>query len=218
MNQRTIAHPEVLCPDTTGLVASRDVVGSITGTLVRHGRRRFLEDDVAEVQTRALEAARRGPMPRDLGEWKALAATIAERYALDEKDKARVRREKEQDVRDNPGAYGTVPREPSRWDPVDAKRYLAVLVELFEAGTVPEQAEEILIGVADGITFEEIAEETGLTHGQVKGRLEKMRALFRGRITDLGMLALLLVVASRIPVLAPANGAADHAMAQREAG
>jgi DNA-directed RNA polymerase specialized sigma24 family protein len=203
-------------PDTTALVTRKEVVGAITGTLVRHGRRRLLDDDVPEVQTRALEAARRGPMPRDVGEWKALAATIAERFALDEKEKAETRRKYAPDLREYPGAFGTVPRE-RLWDPVDAKRYLAVLKDQFDRGEMPERGAEILWGVAEELSCEEIAEETGLTCSQVKGRIERMRRAFRRRLAEMGTLAALLVVGMHLALPAPANGC-DRASLLRKAG
>ncbi|HEX3343026.1 MAG TPA: winged helix-turn-helix transcriptional regulator, partial [Polyangiaceae bacterium] len=72
-------------------------------------------------------------------------------------------------------------------DPVDTKRYLAVLKDLFDSGKMPEHGGEILGGDADGIPQAEIAEETGLTERQVKQRLKQMRERFARRLDELGL-------------------------------
>src|ERR1700679_3707392 len=70
------------------LLGDREVVLSIEGKLLRMGvDRQDLADGVAEVQKRALENIRRSPMPTDVGGWKALACTIAERMVI--KDRKR---------------------------------------------------------------------------------------------------------------------------------
>jgi DNA-directed RNA polymerase specialized sigma24 family protein len=203
--------------DTTRLVATKEVVAVIRGTLVRHGRRAHIEDDVPEVQTRAIEAARRGPMPGDAGEWKALVATIAERFAIDEKDKARTRAKYEDGLCEDPDSHGPIEHEGGR-DPVDTKRYLAVLKELFDTGQMPARGGEILWGVAEELTQKEIAEETGLTERQVEYRLSRMREVFHRRIAQLGMLAMLVVLGAGFLSARPANSRAEHVMMLREAG
>jgi DNA-directed RNA polymerase specialized sigma24 family protein len=203
--------------DTTRLVVTPEVVAAIKGTLARHGRKSRFEDDVPEVQTRALEAARRGPMPKDAGQWKALAATIAERYALDEKKKAKARQKYDTGLCEEPDSYGPIEHEGGR-DPVDTKRYLTVLKELFDTGRMSEMGGEILWGVAEELSYDEIAEETGLTDGQVRTRLQRMRDTFYRRIADLGLLAVLVVVAPGFPHAQPANSRGEHARLEMEAG
>ena len=177
----------VVVADTTAFAAHAAFVHAVKATLVRRGRGgQELESHLAEVQTRTIEAARSGPMPRDLGEWTALGTTIARRYARDERKKARVRDLYDAGLCEDPDAHGPLERATRR-DPVDTKRYLAVLGQLFEQGKMPEMGGEILWGVAEELTHPEIAEETGLTERQVQYRMEKMRRVFRARITDLGM-------------------------------
>ncbi len=173
--------------DTTALAADPSIAKVVKGTLRKYGRTEAqLEEDVAEVVTRAIEAARRGPMPKSLGAWKALATTIAPRYAIRARRAAGTRRRRGGELCGEPDLYGPLEFETPR-DPVDAKRFLAVLKELFDAGKMPDKGAEILWGVAEGVTQREIAEETGLTDDQVDTRLRRMRRKFRLRIEELGM-------------------------------
>ena len=73
-------------------------------------------------------------------------------------------------------------------DPVDTKRYLAVLKELFDSGQMPEHGAEILWGEAEEVPHAEIAAEIGVTTTVVDNRLFRMRARFRARLAALGML------------------------------
>ncbi len=173
--------------DTTALAADPAVAKVVRGTLRKYGRKAAqLEEDVAEVVTQAIEAARRGPMPKSLGAWKALATTIAPRYAIDAGRADGVRRRRGGKLCGEPDLYGPLEFETPR-DPVDTKRFLAVLKELFDSGKMPEQGAEILWGVAEGVTQREIAEETGLSEDQVDTRLRRMRRKFRLRLEALGM-------------------------------
>ena len=81
---------------------------------------------------------------------------------------------------------------------------------------MPEQGEEILVGVADGLSHEEIAEETGLSKRQVRYRVERMRELFAARLAELGMLVLFVVVGALVAV--PLGGVAmnDDGRGKRE--
>jgi hypothetical protein len=63
--------------DTTVLANHPAFLARVRRTLVRHGRRKYLEDDIGEVQIRAIEVARKGPMPPDLPRWKAVGRLIA---------------------------------------------------------------------------------------------------------------------------------------------
>ena len=193
-------------PDTTPFAVHPEFVNAITGALVRHGRRgQQLEDDVPEVQMRTIEAARQGPMPKTLAEWKALGGTIAKRYAIDERRDAKARAQHNVGLCEDPDEHGPLVRASAR-DPIDTKRYLAVLKELFDSGQMPEMGGEILWGVAEEVTQREIAEETGLTEGQVEYRLKRMRKLFAARIAELGMLVLLVAVG--VAVAGPVGGIA----------
>jgi DNA-directed RNA polymerase specialized sigma24 family protein len=174
--------------DTTALAPHPEVVAVLKGTLHKYGRRpQELEDDVPEVLTRAIESARRGPMPKDLGAWKALVTTIAPRYAIDAQRARVVRRRLGAEVGEDPERCW-LPELVTPRDPVDTQRFLAVLRALFQAGRMPEMAGEVLWGVADGLSKKEIGAEVGLTERQVEGRLLKMRRLFTARLEQLGML------------------------------
>jgi DNA-directed RNA polymerase specialized sigma24 family protein len=193
--------------DTTAMLAHRRVVDAITATLVKRGRRaRHLEDAVPEVQMRCLEAARRGPMPRDVDEWCALAITVAQRYAERQGLRERARARYDTGLCEEPDAYGPIEKEGGR-DPVDTKRYLAVLKDRFDAGRMPEMGGEILWGAAEDVPQREIAEETGLTQRQVKHRLRMMRRVFAARIAELGMTAMPLLVACLVASGCAANDA-----------
>ena len=156
------------------------------GTLVRHGRRKSLEDDIPEIQTRALEAARVGPMPPDLPRWKALGRRIAKFFAIDERRKWQTSKKYDTGLCEDPDACGPIEIEGGR-DPVDTQRYLAVLKDLFDRGQMPERGAEILWGEAEEVSQKEIAEETGLTQRQVKQRLKQMRERFARRLDELGL-------------------------------
>ncbi|HEY1697093.1 MAG TPA: hypothetical protein VGG39_33265 [Polyangiaceae bacterium] len=172
--------------DTTALVTHADFVSCVRRALVRFGRRKFLSDDVPEVQTRALEAARIGPMPPDLPRWKALGRTIAKRFAIDERIKWEARRKYDTGLCEEPDECGPIEVEHGR-DPVDTKRYLAVLKDQFDAGEMPAMGGEILWGDAEDVPQEETAEETGLSERQVKQRLKQMRTRFGRRLDAIGL-------------------------------
>jgi hypothetical protein len=173
--------------DTTAMLAHKSVVSAITGALVRRKRRaRHLADDVPEVQLRCLKAARRGPMPKDVGEWCALGVTVARRYAKRQRQRERTRALHDDGPYDDEKAYVRAEWEHGR-DPVDTERYIAVLKGLFRSGQMPEMGMEILWAVAESVTQTEIAQETGLTGNQVEYRLRCMRVAFQERLDELGM-------------------------------
>ncbi|MGD0529806.1 MAG: hypothetical protein ABSE49_32015 [Polyangiaceae bacterium] len=172
--------------DTTILANHYTFFAAVRGTLIREGRLGPYEDDVREVQVRAIAAARIGPMPPDLPRWKALGRTIAKRYAIDERRKWKVRVKYDTGLCEEPDAHGPIEAERER-DPVDKERYLAILKDLFDRGEMPEMGGEILWGAAEDVPQEETAEETGLTVRQVKQRLKQMRVRFRRRLEELGL-------------------------------
>jgi hypothetical protein len=207
----------VATPDTTACLTHPELVDTIRGTLVHNGRRGAqLDDDVAEVQTRALEAARKRRMPAHLGEWKALSATIAVRYVADLREHAMQWAKYDVGLCEDPDEHVMVIEHDRGRDPVDTKRYIAVLKAQFEAGDMPEQGEEILVGVADGLSETEIAEETGLSERQVEYRLGKMRALFAARLAELGMLVLLVVVGALVAIPIGGTAANDDGRIERD--
>jgi DNA-directed RNA polymerase specialized sigma24 family protein len=191
-------------PDTTPLVARPDVVGSIRATLRRYRvASQEMADAIAEVQAESIETARKRGMPGSLAQWKALATTIAVHWALDRLREARVRTKYDAGLCDDPDAYLRPTLHWEHTDPVDTKRYLAVLEELFDSGQMPEHGEEILQGDADGVPRAEIAAEIGTSENTVGCRLFRMRARFRARLAALGMIGLVLLLLSAL--LAPAD-------------
>jgi hypothetical protein len=207
----------VATPDTTGCLTHPELVDTIRGTLVNKGRRGSqLDDDLVEVQTRALEAARKRRMPAHLGEWKALCATIAARYVADLRDEAMRWAKYDAGLCEDPDEHVMVIEHDRGRDPVDTKRLIGVLKAQFEAGDMPEQGEDILVGVADGLSQTEIAEETGLTERQVEYRLGKMRALFAARLAELGMLALLVVIGALAAIPIAGTAANDDGRIERD--
>ncbi len=192
--------------DTTTLAARPEIRASVEGTLLKRGRPRAeLQDDVAEVLTRALDAARSGRMPQGVDDWRLLATTIAERYAIDEGRRASVRLKYDEGLCQNPDERG--PRQGGTpRDPVDTKRYLEVLGSLFQSGRMPEKGAEILWGVAEGVPQREIGEETGLSGRQVDYRLARMRRVFAEELENLRR----GVVANRLVADVPIVGGADR--------
>jgi DNA-directed RNA polymerase specialized sigma24 family protein len=189
-------------PAATPLVAHPDVVRHIRATLRRYRvAPQNMDDAIADVQKESIEMARTREMPRSLAQWKALAATIAVHWALDRLREAKVRRKYDAGLCDDADAYL---RPTLRWehrDPVDTKRFLAILKELFDSGQMPVDGDEILQGIADEVPHAEIAAELGVTTTVIHNRLFRMRATFRARLVALGMLTLVLLLSGAL--LAP---------------
>jgi DNA-directed RNA polymerase specialized sigma24 family protein len=153
-----------------------------------------MDDAIADVQVECIEAARTRAAARSLAQWKALAKAVAVHWALDRRREAKVRSKYDAGLCDDPDAYlrPTLRREHA--DPVDTKRNLAVLRDLFDSGQMPEYGEETLQGEADEVRHEEIAAEIGVRTSVVRNRLYRMRSKFRTRLVALGMLSLVLLV------------------------
>jgi DNA-directed RNA polymerase specialized sigma24 family protein len=192
-------------PDTTPLVASPEVVRHLRVMLRRYGvATQDLADAIADVQADSIEAARTGRMPASAAQWKALAATIAARWASRRRSEAKVRGKYDAGLCDDPDAYARPTLHWETRDPVDTKRYLAVLGELFESGQMPEHGAEILWGEAEEVPHAEIAAELGVTQSVVNNRLYRMRRTFRARLAALGLLTLLLLLVAVLA--APVGG------------
>ena len=91
-------------------------------------------------------------------------------------------------------------------DPIDTRRLLDVLADLFRAGEMPEHGVEILDCVQAGMTCEEIGEELRIPATTVQGRLQRMRRKFRVRLSLLGITVLLIL----LPLAAGSAAAADR--------
>jgi DNA-directed RNA polymerase specialized sigma24 family protein len=181
--------------DTTPLVARPEVVRCIRATLLRYRvRQRDLADAIADVQAEAIVRARARRMPASVAQWKALARKIAIHRSLNRLRDAKRRRRYDTGLCEDPDAYLRPTLHWEHRDPVDTKRFLAVLKDLFDSGQMPEHGAEILWGEAEKVPHAEIARELGLSTTAVDNRLSRMRAKFRARLGALGMLALLLLV------------------------
>jgi DNA-directed RNA polymerase specialized sigma24 family protein len=209
--------------DTTLLAADRDFVRYVRATLARNGiPQREMEDTIADVQADAIAAARRTRMPANLEEWKALGVTIAVRRAMKRRRKLKVTRKYDAGLCEEPDRYLTPMLHWEQRDPVDTKRYLAVLEELFDAGEMPEDGEHILQGEADEVLHEELAQELGISRTAVDNRLWRMRAKFHARLAGLGMLVFALLMLFAVlnrdsgEVAAPVPSAAPTAMPVEE--
>jgi DNA-directed RNA polymerase specialized sigma24 family protein len=150
-----------------------------------------------------------------LAQWKALATTIAVHWAIDRLREAKVRSKCDAGLCDDADAYLRPTLHWEHRDPVDTKRYLAVLKDLFDSGQMPEHGEEILQGEADEAPHEEIAAELGVPTTVVHNRLFRMRAKFRARLAMLGMLILLLIL---FALLSPVSKVAAPAPAPVHSG
>jgi DNA-directed RNA polymerase specialized sigma24 family protein len=181
--------------DTTPLVARPDVVKYVRATLVRYGvASQDMPDAIADVQADAIEAARSGRMPACVDEWKALAVTIAARWAIDRLREAESRGKYDAGLCEDADRYMRPTLHWEHRDPVDTKRYLAVLKDLFDSGQMPEDGEEILQAEADEVPHAEIAAELGISETVVDNRLYRMRAKFRAKLITLGLLTLLMLL------------------------
>jgi len=181
-----------------------EVARAICAALALHGMLpQDLQDGLQDVYLKALTAFRGGNarVPADLRAMKAYCATIAKNHALKtRRDAAR----QSEDFAGNcdpdeytPLEYG-VTRER---DPVDRRRQLEVLAQLFREGRMPEHGVDILEGIASRCKLEKIAADLGITDRAVEGRIGTMRDLFRARIVRLGLVPgvepLLLTIVSR---------------------
>jgi DNA-directed RNA polymerase specialized sigma24 family protein len=182
-------------PDTTALVACPDVVRCIRTTLRRHGvARQDMDDAIADVQAECIEAVRTRRAACSLAQWKALAATIAVRWALDRLREAKVRSKYDVGFCEDADAFVRPTLHWEHLDPIDRKKYLAVLKDLFDSGQMPEHGEEILQGEADEVPHEQIAAEIGVSTTVVDNRLYRMRSKFFARLAALGMLSVVVLL------------------------
>jgi DNA-directed RNA polymerase specialized sigma24 family protein len=171
--------------------------------------RQELPDGVAQVQMRALGALQNKPRPVDLGGWKALSCTIAERLVLKDRKREAKRSRYHDGLSDEADDHAPIARSPGKVaDPVDLARQRKVLEGQFEAGDMPEHGDAILEGVVDGLSAKEIGAELGLSESAVKNRLARMRKLFKAKLAALGMLTLMLLVAVLFSV--PIGGVATR--------
>lgn len=196
-------------PDTTKLVAHPEVVRYVRATLRRCGvAARDMPDAIADAQVESIAAARAGRMPTALAQWKALAAAVAAHWAIKRQRDADVRAKYDAGLCDNADDHASLTMHWERRDPVDTKRYLAVLKDLFDSDHMPEDAAEILWGEAEEVRHAEIAAELGVTESIVRNRLFRMRLTFRTKFTALGMLVLVLALLLLAVLWSPSSNVA----------
>jgi len=144
------------------------VTRTIAGVLVFRGYRgERLHDAIAEVRVRLIEAVQRRGAPDTIEEWQAFASKIACDWACDEHRKRETAEQYDTGLCDTPDDYAPLVRADMQRDPVDAKRQLAVLLEMFDKGEMPEKGREILLGVADGVKLPKIGKELELPADEV---------------------------------------------------
>jgi RNA polymerase sigma factor (sigma-70 family) len=189
------------------IVNHPEVVKTLRATLDRHGVfQADMPDAVANAQVGLLEAITKGNAPAadDLSGWKSLACTVAKRQCASAIRKEETRRKHDEGLCEDPDEH-TPLEHFNRPDPIDAGRQIRVLVAQFEAGVMPDKGLDILEAVAANMSYEEIAEDLGISESTVRGRLHRMRKLFKERLLLLGItiaLLMLLAIGSGVELVA----------------
>ena len=180
---------------TIAMIHQPEVVRPIKTTLRSFGvKKQDLEDGVAEVQTRTLEYLRGKALPTETEQWVALCVTITRRWRLDEKKKQKTDEKYCEGLCEDPDQRIGIEPEVGGRDVLDARRMVRELEAQFDAGEMPEKGDEILDCVQAGMKYTEIATDLGITERAVRGRLERMRELFKARPVRLGISGVLLVL------------------------
>jgi len=160
-----------------------DVARGICGALAAYGvPKRDLEDALQDVYVRALEVFRRIPPPKELAHMRVFCRKIARDLAIDRARRADVRRHDFLGNCENPDDYTPLEYGAEQRDPVDARRQLEALAELFREGRMPEGGLDILEGVASRCTYGEIDQDHGIGEELVRWRLREMRRIYRTRM------------------------------------
>lgn len=168
-----------------------EVARAICGALFAAGMPECeLEDALQDVYVKALRAFRKkdAQVPGDLRAMKVYCAAIATNHTIDAQRRAARRERDFVGLCDNPDEYSPLEYGAEQRDPVDARRQLEVLAQLFREGRMPEDGVDILEGVASRCTLKQIGADLGIGMWAVKGRIETMRKVFRARMVELGML------------------------------
>lgn len=147
-----------------------------------------IEDALSDVLVRVVAAFQSGArVPPDLRGMMRYCANAANHHAIDVLRSAAQHDEDLHEVGDPDESVPIDVRREQR-DPIDAARQLEILAALFREGKMPERGLEILVGVADGCSAREIAEELGIGMSLVHWRLREMRRIYRVRLGKLGIL------------------------------
>ena len=149
------------------------VIHPLRGYLCKNGvRAQELDDTVAEVQVRAVDALQDRKPPTDVAGWQKFLITIARNLLIDRQRETKVAEKYDTGLCDKPDEYAPFAPSGEQRDPVDARRQLAVLLHLFEAGEMPEMGREILEGVADRVKLPKLAKRAGASRGGGAGAVE----------------------------------------------
>jgi RNA polymerase sigma factor (sigma-70 family) len=146
-----------------------------------------VEDGRQDVYVKILGALGRGhPPPEDLRAMKAFCAEVARNHAIDRQRRAK---KWERYLHENvePDEYSALEYGAEQRDPVDARRQLEVLGQLFAEGKMPEHGVEILHEVASGTSCADIGEDLEISERAVRGRLDTMQSAYRKRMVKLGI-------------------------------
>jgi DNA-directed RNA polymerase specialized sigma24 family protein len=127
----------------------------------------------------------RCPPSATLEQWKALARWVALRWTQKRRRQARHRRKYDTGLCEDADVYMSPTLHWEHRDPVDTKRTLTILKELFDSGQMPERGEDVLQDAADEVSAVETASEIGISEPAVRKRLFRMRAKFRARLAAL---------------------------------
>jgi len=160
----------------------------ICKTLRVHGTpAQEIEDARQDVYVKVLVALEQRAAPADLEEMKNLCVKVAHQHAIDLLRKASVRaRDLVEECQPDELAPLTSPVQQR--DPVDAKRQLEVLAQLFRDNEMQPDGVDILEGVASRCTWAEIAEPLEISEEVARGRYRLMKASYRRRMVKLGLL------------------------------
>jgi DNA-directed RNA polymerase specialized sigma24 family protein len=191
------------------------ILAAIRHALRRNGFKRNFADGVAEVQTRTLEWARTNPLPDDVDALARLVMTVAINWAIDERRKFGRRAPWNVGLCEEPDEALPPPSEPSRAEDLDVNRQLDVLFEEIAAGRMPRDAAAVAIGLAEGKSQREIAEELGVTEASVHRTAANVRRKLRERLAALGLLTTVVLLLAIILVM-PMGGGMAAASNQRQ--
>jgi len=163
----------------------------ICAALGAHGTpRNELQDTMQDVYLKVLTAFRKkgALVPADLRAMKAYCATVAKNHAIDTLRTAAGPEEVFVDTCENPDEFTPLEYGAQRRDPVDARRQLEVLAQLFREGRMPKDGVDILEGVAFRCSYPKIARELRIDKELARWRMREMTRIFRARMAKLGML------------------------------
>jgi|SRR5579859_3137602 len=164
--------------------------------LESHGvPREDIEDSLADVTVRMIEAAEAGVAPTSMHGWRKLAEKTAARYAREERGLRPVGEaehldfgadEGDDDDGDGESArgfdaiIGALLDQPGHPDRTQAQ--IALLLDMLARGEMPELAKEILAQLGDGKKVPAIARALGITADDVRARLRRTRTRFFRRL------------------------------------